>query len=68
MWQECERVRALLDGVVALVCGDGLHMAPSVRETLAKIYQEAAGCSDEDAEEWLQDMEHQGRYVPDVFA
>ena len=44
------------------------NMAPAVRETLAKIYQEIAGCSDEDASSSLLEMEHKGRYVPDVFA
>jgi cytochrome P450 / NADPH-cytochrome P450 reductase len=69
LWQERERVRAVLDeGAVVFVCGDGLHMAPAVRDTLTKIHQETANCSDEAADEWLQDMEHQSRYVPDVFA
>jgi sulfite reductase alpha subunit-like flavoprotein len=44
-------------------------MAPAVRETLAKkIYQETAGCTDGEASSWLLEMEHKGRYVPDVFA
>ena len=30
LWQECEHICALLDGVVALVCGDSLHMAPAI--------------------------------------
>ncbi len=69
LWQERERVRAVLDqGAVVFVCGDGRHMAPAVRDTLAKIHQETANCSDEAADQWLQDMEHHGRYVPDVFA
>ncbi|HET6685210.1 MAG TPA: hypothetical protein VFH02_01650, partial [Jiangellaceae bacterium] len=69
LWQERERVRAVLDqGAVVFVCGDGLHMAPAVRDTLTKIHQETANCSDEAADEWLQDMEDQSRYVPDVFA
>ncbi|GAB4048663.1 bifunctional cytochrome P450/NADPH--P450 reductase [Catellatospora paridis] len=69
LWQERERVRAAFrQGAVVYVCGDGEHMAPAVRDTLAKIYQEAAACSDKDADEWLHDMEREGRYVPDVFA
>ncbi len=69
LWQERERVQALLDqGAVVFLCGDGRYMAPAVRETLTRIHQESAGCSDEAAGEWLLDMEHKGRYVPDVFA
>jgi cytochrome P450/NADPH-cytochrome P450 reductase len=43
-------------------------MAPAVRDTLAKIYQETVACTDDEASSWLLEMEHKGRYVPDVFA
>ena len=69
VWREREKIRELYrQGAIFFLCGDGQYMAPAVRETLAKIYQEIAGCSDEEASTWLLEMEHKGRYVPDVFA
>ena len=69
VWREREKIRELYrQGAIFFLCGDGQYMAPAVRETLAKIYQETAGCSDEEASTWLLEMEHKGRYVPDVFA
>lgn len=44
-------------------------MAPAVRETLVRIYQEASGASDSEAQRWVDVIEHErGRYVSDVFA
>ena len=69
LWKEREKVRALLDeGAVLFLCGDGLRMAPAVRETLARIHQERTGCPDEEATRWLGAMEREGRLVADVFA
>lgn len=56
-------------GAHVYVCGDGLRMAPAVRETFVRIYQEAAGAAPEQAEAWLDEVERaSGRYVADVFA
>ena len=69
VWQERARIRALFtQGATVFVCGDGRHMAPAVRETLIKTYQEAKHCSDSEASVWADDVERRGRYVPDVFA
>jgi cytochrome P450 / NADPH-cytochrome P450 reductase len=69
VWREREKIRELYrEGAIFFLCGDGQYMAPAVRDTLAKIYQEIVGCSDEEASAWLLEMEHKGRYVPDVFA
>ncbi|WP_257459637.1 bifunctional cytochrome P450/NADPH--P450 reductase [Archangium lipolyticum] len=69
LWKEREQVKALLDeGALFFICGDGRLMAPAVRETLARIHQEAVGCSAEEAAAWLTGMEKQGRLVTDVFA
>ncbi|KFA94151.1 bifunctional cytochrome P450/NADPH--P450 reductase [Archangium violaceum] len=68
LWKERARVKALLgQGALFFICGDGQRMAPAVRETLARLHQEAVGCSAEEATEWLSDMEKQGRLVSDVF-
>lgn len=69
LWKERGEVKALLDqGGVLFLCGDGLRMAPAVRATLARIHQEATGCSDEEATRWLGALEREGRLVSDVFA
>ena len=69
LWKDREKVRELYrQGAIFFLCGEGQYMAPAVRETLAKIYQETAGCTDAEASSWLLEMEHKGRYVPDVFA
>lgn len=70
VWAERARVADLFrrDGIV-YVCGDGQHMAPAVRETLLRIYQEASGAGDDEAQNWADVIEHEhGRYVSDVFA
>ena len=69
VWQERARIRALFtQGATVFVCGDGRHMAPAVRATLVKTYQEAKGCSASEASVWADDVQRRGRYVPDVFA
>ena len=70
VWAERARVSELFrQGATVYVCGDGRYMAPAVRETLVRIYKEASGASDSDAERWADDVEHEhGRYVSDVFA
>lgn len=68
LWQERARVRELLarDATIYL-CGDGLLMAPAVRQTLARIHQEESGGTEAEAEAWLRGLEREGRFVPDVF-
>jgi cytochrome P450/NADPH-cytochrome P450 reductase len=69
LWQERARVQALLEaGARVFVCGDGQRMAPAVRQTLARIHQDAAGVSAEEAGKWLATLERDGRYAADVFA
>ncbi len=44
-------------------------MAPAVRETFVRIYQEAVGCTMEEAAAWADELERTStRYVADVFA
>ncbi len=63
---ESDRVWELLEqGAYVYVCGDGLRMAPAVRQTLATIYADRTGG---DGEAWVRGLESQGRYQQDVFA
>lgn len=70
VWTERQRVEALFrQDATVFVCGDGRHMAPAVRETLIRIYREASGASEAQAEDWADTVERDhGRYVADVFA
>ncbi|MBE1593187.1 bifunctional cytochrome P450/NADPH--P450 reductase [Nonomuraea angiospora] len=55
----------LSQGAYVYVCGDGLRMAPAVRQTLLDIYRSRTG---EDGAGWLAELESSGRYQQDVFA
>ncbi|KER69128.1 cytochrome P450 [Burkholderia cepacia] len=70
VWLEREKIAALFaQGATVFVCGDGKNMAPAVRATLGRIYQDATGENDENASAWIDTMEREhGRYVADVFA
>lgn len=70
VWKDRADVAELFrKGAHVYVCGDGRHMAPAVRETFTRIYQEAVGATTEQAEAWIDKIEREtGRYVSDVFA
>lgn len=69
LWKDRAAVMALMDqGAHIYVCGDGKHMAPAVRETIGRIYQERTACYDEQVEAWSLDLEKCIRYSQDVFA
>ena len=70
LWAERSEVKqAFRDGAIVFVCGDGLRMAPAVRQTLIDIYREETGDTEGAAEAWADAMERDhGRYVADVFA
>ena len=70
VWEERARIVELFQrGGSVFVCGDGQYMAPAVRETLVRIYREASGAGEADAQKWVETVEHEhGRFVSDVFA
>ncbi|HTJ06007.1 MAG TPA: cytochrome P450 [Caldimonas sp.] len=70
VWQDRADVADLFRrGASVYVCGDGRHMAPAVRQTFVRIYQEAADVTAAEAEAWVDRIEREtGRYVSDVFA
>lgn len=70
VWRDRADVAALYRaGAVVYVCGDGKHMAPAVRDTLSRIYEEETGLSHEEALRIVEDVERKrGRFVEDVFA
>ena len=70
LWQDRHEVESLFrQNARIYVCGDGKRMAPAVRETFVRIYQEAAHVSSEAANSWADELERtSARYVADVFA
>ncbi|MGW2937721.1 hypothetical protein ACWDA7_39280 [Streptomyces sp. NPDC001156] len=43
-------------------------MAPAVREALPAMHRARTGSDDETAQQWLAQLEDDGRYQQDVFA
>ncbi len=66
---EADEVWALLDaGARVFVCGDGSRMAPGVREAFRTLYRDrTSGADDTAAEQWLNTLMAEGRYVEDVY-
>ena len=69
VWEERNRIVSLFKkGAKIYVCGDGKKMAPAVKTTLIKLYQEESNLDLAAAEAWADKMEKEGvRYVTDVF-
>jgi cytochrome P450/NADPH-cytochrome P450 reductase len=68
-WRGSDVVARIRDGGIFYVCGDGRHMAPAVHDACSRIYQEASGATEEEADAWLAEVQRdRTRYVTDVFA
>jgi cytochrome P450/NADPH-cytochrome P450 reductase len=66
--EDKEEVWQLLqEGAIVYICGDGSKMAPDVRKTFASIYQEKMGASEQEADQWLNELTTQNRYLVDVW-
>jgi cytochrome P450/NADPH-cytochrome P450 reductase len=61
VWQWLQR------GAIVYICGDASKMAPDVRKTFATIYQEKTGASEQEADQWLNELTAQNRYLVDVW-
>jgi sulfite reductase (NADPH) flavoprotein alpha-component len=57
----------LEDGAYVYVCGDAQHMAPDVHATLLRIIVTHGGRSDDDAAEYLLQLQQERRYQRDVY-
>ncbi|MBE5106005.1 cytochrome P450 [Bacillus thuringiensis] len=66
--QDSEKVIQLLNqGAHIYICGDGRKMAPDVENTLIKSYADIYQVSEQEACEWLQELEAKHYYVKDVW-
>lgn len=67
--EHSQRVLELMnEGGNVYVCGGAQTVAPALRKTFAEIYQQANGCSTEEAEAWLEQQRTANRYLEDVWA
>ncbi|MEO1309970.1 MAG: cytochrome P450 [Pseudomonadota bacterium] len=60
--------RLIENDAVVYVCGDGAAMEPDVKRALATLYAQETDCDYEIAENWMETMAKDGRYVLDVWA
>ncbi|KFF02848.1 bifunctional cytochrome P450/NADPH--P450 reductase [Chryseobacterium luteum] len=69
VWKHKEEVKRLFqNGATIYLCGDGKYMAPAVRETLIKIYQEIIDSDFETSlKHWEENVEKNNRFVTDIF-
>lgn len=66
--EHAEQIWQLLqDGASIYICGDANKMAPDVRKTFAAIYQEKTGQTAQEAEQWLEALVANNRYLVDVW-
>ncbi|BFH71622.1 bifunctional cytochrome P450/NADPH--P450 reductase 1 [Paenibacillus dendritiformis] len=69
MAKNAEEIIRILDGGGRLyVCGDGSKMAPDVENELKKAYQDIHGVDEQEAVNWLGNLQTSGRYAKDVWA
>ncbi len=66
--EDQDKVWQLLQkGANIYVCGDASKMAPDVRKAFASIYATKMGASEQEANQWLDDLTEQDRYLVDVW-
>lgn len=69
MANNASEILRILDGEGRLyVCGDGSKMAPDVEHELKKAYQVIHGGREQEADQWLVNLQTSGRYAKDVWA
>ena len=54
-------------GAHVYVCGDAQHMAPDVHAALLEIARRHGALSEDDAREYLIDLQRERRYQRDVY-
>ncbi|BBL35682.1 sulfite reductase [NADPH] flavoprotein [Nitrosomonas stercoris] len=57
----------LEEGAYIYLCGDAARMAPDVHDTLVTVIEEQASVQREEAEEYLRNLQRDGRYQRDVY-
>jgi len=57
----------LQEGAHLYVCGDALRMARDVQATLLEVFAEHGGKDPEQAQDYLNELQRQGRYARDIY-
>ncbi|HXW20182.1 MAG TPA: flavodoxin domain-containing protein, partial [Roseiarcus sp.] len=66
---EAEAVFALIErGAVIFVCGDAAKMEPGVKRALSDLKRRRSGMDAAAADQWIEELGRQNRYVLDVWA
>jgi len=66
--QDREKVWQLIEqGAIIYICGDASKMAPDVHKAFATIYQDKTGRSEQEANQWLDELTAENRYLVDVW-
>jgi cytochrome P450/NADPH-cytochrome P450 reductase len=55
-------------GATVFVCGDGSRMEPDVKRALTRIYAEETDADPDAADQWMEKLSAENRYVLDVWA
>ncbi len=68
LWEKRREFYSWLEeGAYIYICGDAGHMAKDVHNSLVRIVQETGGISIQAAEEYIQKMQQEKRYLKDVY-
>ena len=65
--QGAELYRWIADGAHVYVCGDAENMARDVHDALLGVVSDQGGRGREAAEEYLRELQQEGRYQKDVY-
>ncbi len=65
--QGAELWRWMEEGAYVYVCGDAQHMAPDVHTALLRVISEHGALGEEEAAEYVLEMQQQRRYQRDVY-
>ncbi len=66
--EQADQVWAMIEaGARIFVCGDGSQMEPDVRRALTAICQDKRGCTEDEAEAWIDALMDDERYLLDVW-
>jgi cytochrome P450/NADPH-cytochrome P450 reductase len=54
-------------GAIVYICGDTTRMAPDVQKAFIQLYQEQTHKSEQEARQWLDDLQAKQRYLVDIW-
>ncbi|KAI4169135.1 MAG: hypothetical protein LQ348_007348 [Seirophora lacunosa] len=69
LWEDREWLTRLIcsEGAHVYVCGSAARLGRSVVDVLRRVGREVKGYGEREAEEWLEGLKAEGRFVSDVY-